>query len=92
MINNFRHKGLEAFSTTGSTAGIQPNHVRRLRLILTVLSQAVKIQDLSLPGLHLHPLRGNRKGCWAVKVSGNWRVVFRFENGDVFDVELLDYH
>ena len=92
MIIRFRHKGLKSFFHTGSTAGIQPAQSKRLRLILTALNQAGSIQDLNLPGLRLHPLRGDQQGYWAVSVSGNWRVVFRFDGGDVFDVELVDYH
>ena len=92
MITKFRHKGLETFFLTGSTAGIQSAQAKRLRLILTALNQAVSIQDLNLPGLRLHPLRGDRQGYWAVNVSGNWRVIFQFDDGDVFDVELVDYH
>jgi len=92
MIQRFRHKGLEQFFTTGSTAGIQPAHNNRLRLILSVLNQATDIRDINLPGLRLHPLRGNKQGFWAISVSGNWRVTFRFEDGDILDVDLVDYH
>ena len=92
MIEKFRHKGLERFFRTGDTSGIQPAQARRLQLILTALNQAVKVQDLNFPGLRLHLLRGTLKGFWAVSVSGNWRVVFRFEDGEVFDVDLVDYH
>jgi len=92
MIQRFRHKGLDQFFTTGSTAGIQPAFTSRLRLILSVLNQATDIRDINLPGLRLHPLRGDRQGFWAVSVSGNWRVIFRFEDGDVLDVDLVDYH
>ena len=92
MIANFRHKGLESFFHTGSTAGIQAAPAKRLRLILTALNQAVRIQDLNLPGLRLHPLRGNCQGYWAVRVSGNWRVIFQFADEIAFDVDLVDYH
>jgi proteic killer suppression protein len=92
VIRQFKHKGLETFFHTGSTTGIQPAHAKRLRLILTALNQAGSIQDLNLPGLRLHPLRGNRKGYWAVNVSGNWRVIFRFDDGDAFHIDLVDYH
>ena len=92
MIKRFRHKGLEQFFTTGSTAGIQPAHAHRLQVILSVLNQATNARDINLPGLRLHPLRGDRQGFWAVSVSGNWRVVFRLEEGDALDVDLVDYH
>ena len=75
-IKGFRHKGLEQFFTTGSKRGIQAKHEDRLRLILGVLNAATNPQDLNLPGLGLHELQGTRKGTWAVKVSGNWRLTF----------------
>ena len=78
MITSFKHKGLERFFTTGSKAGIQPNHAERLRLILGRLNASTDPKDMNLPGLDLHELRGDRKGTWSVKVSGNWRVTFTF--------------
>lgn len=92
MIIRFRHKGLERLFVAGSTAGIQPSQVGRLRLILSVLNQAASLRDVGLPGLRLHPLKGALQGRHAVAVSGNWRVVFRFEDNDVTDVDLVDYH
>ncbi len=92
MIQNFRHRGLRRFFETGSTAGIQPQFAKRLQVILTYLDAAVGTQDMALPGFRLHPLKGRRKGVWSVWVSGNWRVTFRFENEDAFDVNLEDYH
>jgi proteic killer suppression protein len=68
VVKQFKHKGLETFFYTGITTGIQPAHAKRLRLILTALNQAGNIQDLYLPGLRLHPLRGNRQGYWAMSV------------------------
>lgn len=92
MIQTFRHKGIAHFFRTGNTRGIQATHANRLRLILTVLNQATHIKDLKLPGLRLHTLRGDRKGYWSVSISGNWRIIFRFSDGAVYDVELIDYH
>ena len=92
MIRTFAHKGLEKFFTAGSKAGIRPEHAKRLRLILGVLQAATVVEDMAFPGSRLHALRGDREGQWAVSVSGNWRVVFRFVDGDAFDVETLDYH
>jgi len=86
------HKGLEKFYRTGKTSGIQTEHSRRLRLILTNLDQAERPGDMNLPGLHLHELKGNRKGIWSVTVSGNWRVTFRFKNKDAEIVNYEDYH
>lgn len=92
MILSFRHKGLERFFRTGSTAGIQAKHAKRLRLILAQLEQAASISDMILPGLSLHPLKGERKGTWAVTVQANWRITFRFENGNAEVVNYEDYH
>lgn len=91
-IKGFRHKGLERFFATGTKRGIQAQHAARLRLILGALNAATDPQDLNLPGLGLHELHGDRKGTWAVKVSGNWRVTFGFAGKDADDVNYEDYH
>ena len=91
-IKSFRHKGLEHFFTTGSQRGIQAKHADRLRLVLGRLNVAADPRDLRLPGLDLHELRGPRKGTWAVRASGNWRVTFRFAGKDVERVDYEDYH
>ena len=91
-IVGFRHKGLERFFTRGTTAGIQSKHAKRLRLIVGRLSVAKEPRDMGLPGLNLHPLKGSREGTWAVQVSGNWRVTFRFVGPDVSGVNYEDYH
>ena len=92
VIKGFKHKGLERFFLTGSKAGIQASHVARLRIILSRLHASTSPRDLNLPGLFLHELRGDRQGTWSVRVSGNWRVTFRFDERDVVDVNLEDYH
>lgn len=92
MITSFKHKGLERFFTTGSKAGIQPNHAERLRLILGRLNASTDPKDMNLPGLDLHELRGDRKGTWSVKVSGNWRVTFIFAGKNAENVNYEDYH
>jgi proteic killer suppression protein len=92
MIKSFAHKGLEKFFTTGSLAGIQAIHAKRLRLILALLNDATQMEDLIAPVLRLHALKGDRSGFWAVTVQVNWRVTFRFEDGDIFIVDYLDYH
>ncbi|MDO8445631.1 MAG: type II toxin-antitoxin system RelE/ParE family toxin [Deltaproteobacteria bacterium] len=92
MIKNFRHKGLEAFYFTGSKAGIQAKHATRLRIILARLDASCEPKDMNLPGLRLHKLSGDMKEFWAVDVSGNWRVTFKFEQQDAVDVNYLDYH
>ena len=92
MIVNFKHKGLEKFFLTGSTAGIQPKHEKRLQIILGRLHVSTSVKDMSLPGLRLHELKGKRKGTWAVDVSGNWRITFTFDGVDAIDVNYEDYH
>jgi len=92
VIRSFKHKGLARFFWSGNTAGIQAAHAKRLRLILGRLHAASDARDMDLPGLRLHPLTGNRIGLWSVTVSGNWRVTFRFEDGDAEIVNYEDYH
>ena len=92
MINGFRHKGLEKFLGTGSKSGIQAQQAARLRLILGRLSAATAPNDMALPGLALHPLKGNQRGRWAVSVSGNWRITFAFVGKDADAVDYEDYH
>jgi toxin HigB-1 len=92
VIRSFRHKGLERFFPTGSKAGIQGQHAERLRIILGRLSVSITPKDMNLPGLDLHPLKGDRKGTWAVKVSGNWRITFTFVGKDADAVDYEDYH
>jgi proteic killer suppression protein len=91
-IKGFRHKGLEQFFVAGTKRGIQGKHADRLRLILGRLSVATTPGDMNLPGLALHELQGVRKGTWAVKVSGNWRVTFILAGIDVTAVDYEDYH
>jgi proteic killer suppression protein len=92
VIIRFNHKGLERFFATGSKAGIQPQHAERLRLILGRLAASTDPKDMNLPGLGLHELRGDRKGTWSVKVSGNWRVTFTFVGENAEEVDYEDYH
>jgi len=91
-IKGFRHKGIERFFNTGTKSGIQAQHADRLRLILGRLNVSTSARDMHLPGLDLHELRGSRKGTWAVKVSGNWRVTFTFVGKDADQVDYEDYH
>jgi toxin HigB-1 len=92
VTRGFRHKGLAKFFQTGSKAGIQAEHAERLRLILGRLGVATSPRDMALPGLKLHQLVGDRKGTWAVSVSGNWRVTFQFTGKDADAVDYEDYH
>lgn len=92
MIRSFKHRGLQRFFLDGAKAGIQPQHAERLRLILGRLHISVTPQDMSLPGLKLHRLKGTRKEIWSVWVNGNWRVTFSFEGKDAVHVDYEDYH
>lgn len=92
MIKSFEHKGLENYFYDGTKKGIKPQHAQKLADILDRLDAAKDIKDMNYPGSGLHQLKGNKKGLWAVKVSGNWRVTFRFKEGDAEVVDYLDYH
>ena len=92
MIKTFKHKGLELFYSKGKTSGIQAKHKKRLRMQLAALDTAQVIEDMNLPGYRLHPLKGNRKKSWSISVSGNWRLTFEFELGDVYILNYEDYH
>jgi len=92
MIRSFKHKGLERFFLKGTKSGIQVKHAAKLRLILGRLNASVKPKDMDLPCLYLHQLSGRRSEIWSVRVSGNWRVTFRFVEGDAEIVNYDDYH
>jgi proteic killer suppression protein len=91
-IKNFKHKGIEKFFSTGSKAGIQPAHAKRLGLQLARLDQANKPDDMNVPGWRLHPLPATQPGHWSVWVNGNWRLTFTFDNGHAVLVDYQDYH
>jgi len=92
MIKSFAHKGIKTFFETGSKAGIQAAHAPKLRLQLAALNRARKPDDMAVPNWRLHALKGNLSGHWAITVNGNWRLTFRFENGDALLVDYQDYH
>ena len=92
MIKSFEHKGLEEFFYTGKKKGINPQHADRLEKILDRLNAANEIKDMNYPGSNLHKLTGDKKDQYAVKVSGNWRVFFKFIDGDAYVVDYDDYH
>jgi proteic killer suppression protein len=92
MIKSFKHKGLENFFITGNKKGIRPEHANKLERILDRLNSACEIKDMNYPGSFLHKLSGNLKDQYSVKVSGNWRVFFKFINGNAFVVNYDDYH
>ena len=92
MIKNLKHRGLRRLYEQGDRSGIRTDLLNTAENILTLLDSASAPQALDLPRYRLHPLKGDRKGYWAVTVRGNWRIIFKFENGDAVDVELIDYH
>lgn len=92
MIQSFRHKGLQRLFVDGEPRGIRPDWIEKIENILAVLSRGKVAEDMNLPGFGLHPLKGNLKGFWGVTVRANWRIVFRFQDGHVWDVDLIDYH
>ena len=92
MIASFKHRGLKALYEGRTARRVGPEHVRKLLDILGVLDRSRTPQDVNLPGFRLHALKGGLKGHYAITVSGNWRVTFRFEDGDMVDVDYVDYH
>jgi toxin HigB-1 len=91
MIQTFRHRGLKRLFEEGDFSKVRRDQLKRISDVLAHLDKAMNPSDLDLPGDRLHPLKGDLKGCWSVMISGNWRIVFRFENTDAFDVDLVDY-
>jgi proteic killer suppression protein len=92
MIRSIRNKGLKRLFQDDDPSGVNPEHLGKLRNILARLSAARVVVDMELPGFRLHALKGEMKGFWAVTVRANWRVVFRFEDGQAEDVDYVDYH
>ena len=92
MIKSFRHKGLRKLYETGSKAGVQAGHVKRLRMQLVAMDTAQTIEDMDIPGFNLHALKGKLKGRWSIWVSGNWRITFEFRDGNAFLLDYEDYH
>jgi len=92
MTTGFKHRALKRFFETGSKRGLSAEQAPKIRLILARLNALVTPKDMNLPGLNLHELTGKRKGTWSVRVSGNWRISFRFKTPDAFDIDLEDYH
>ncbi len=91
-IRNVRHGGIKQFFDRGDARRLHPAHMARIGRILAALDRDDALEVLSAATFRLHPLKGDRKGLWSVRVSGNWRIVFRLEDGHVFDVDLTDYH
>ncbi|MBU0910706.1 MAG: type II toxin-antitoxin system RelE/ParE family toxin [Proteobacteria bacterium] len=92
MVKSFKHKGLERFFYAGTKKGIKPEHAGKLGRVLDRLNAANDLKDMNYPGSNLHVLSGDRKGQYSVRVSGNWRIIFEFEDGDAYIVDYDDYH
>jgi toxin HigB-1 len=92
MILGFRHKGLRLLFENGDRRKVQPEYADKLERILARLDEADEAEDMDLPGYRLHRLKGDLAGLWSIMVSGNWRLVFRFDDGDADEVDLVDYH
>ncbi|MCI0568657.1 MAG: type II toxin-antitoxin system RelE/ParE family toxin [Acidobacteria bacterium] len=92
MIESFRHKGIRKLFEDDDRRRVPAEHADKIARVLARLNEAVRVQDMGLPGYRLHPLKGELAGFWSVSVSGNLRIIFRFENGTACDVDLIDYH
>ena len=92
-VYSIRHRGLRLFFERGQVRGLPAQRVDRIRRILSAISDAESLDELAtLPGWRLHRLRGDRQGTWSISVTGNWRLTFRVEGGDIHDLDLEDYH
>jgi proteic killer suppression protein len=92
MIQSIRHKGLKRLYEDDDPRGVIAEHGVKLRDILVRLDASGSVADMDVPGFKLHPLKGDRRGFWAITVQANWRVIFRFEDGDALDIDYVDYH
>jgi proteic killer suppression protein len=92
MIKNFRHRGLQVLFERGDRSRIRPDVVTKVERVLARLNAASEPKDMEAPGFGLHALTGDRKGFWSVVISRNWRLIFRFEDGNACDIDFLDYH
>ena len=92
MIRTFKHSSLRRYFETGDPKGLAAEMVKIIQIRLNVLNRARELRDIALPGFDFHPLKGNRKGEQAIGVTGNYRMTFRFDSGDVLDLNLEDYH
>jgi proteic killer suppression protein len=92
MIRSFKHRGLKRLYERGDRSGIRPDLLEMVEDILVRLDEADTPQAMNLPGYRLHPLKADLKGLWSVTVRANWRIIFRFQGADAFELELIDYH
>ncbi len=92
MVRSFRHKGLQRLFQHDDGSKLPPDMVARIRLILSTLYATQEIESMDIPTFRLHPLKGEMKGFFSVTVRANWRIIFRFEGGEAFDLDFVDYH
>ena len=92
MIESFRHKGLKRYFEEDDRSKLPADMVSRISVLLSTLHAAQDLEGMNVPSFRLHPLNHSLKGFWSVTVRGNWRLIFRFEQGNAFDVDLVDYH
>jgi len=92
MIKNFKSNKLKKAFLKDDFSGILPEHIEKCRLILSAINMATDIADLNRPSFNLHPLKGDKKGVWAITVRANWRITFKFENGNAYILDYEDYH
>ena len=92
MIRTFRHRGLKRLHERGDPSKLRADQAERIGIALADLNAAKAPRDLDLPGYRLHTLKGDLKGFWSIRISANWRIIFRIEGGDACDVDLIDYH
>jgi len=92
MIESIKHKGLTLLWEKDNTSKLPSVQINKIRMILTLLDNAINIQDMNFPGSDLHPLKGDLVGFWSIKVNGNYRLIFRFENENAYDLDYIDYH
>lgn len=92
MIRSWKHKGLQKFFETGNKSGITAIHAKKLKIILQRLSGAIQPEDMHTPGMQFHKLSGSLAGFYSVSVSGNWRIIFKFNGKDAEEVNYIDYH
>ena len=92
MIRTLRHRGLKRLHERGDLSKLRADQMERIGIALADLNAAKTPQDLDLPGYRVHPLKGDLKGFWSIRISANWRIIFRFEDGDACEVDLIDYH
>ncbi len=92
MIASFKHRGLKRLYERGDRSKVPAEYADKLENILFMLDSALVVDALDLPGFRLHPLKGDLKGFWSITVRANWRVIFRFSEGQALDVDLVDYH